>query len=153
MPGPPAPSALSALLNGGSGSGSAAALANDEDEDAREFVVYLPSREAIEMRLRHERPVEDVLYRAVCQWQTSGSAGGPGCGYELRLHDEDGLPDEDCPALDPKSPLSLLGGMDEFCLVEKGGTAERSAAGADDDRDEAGIGNENVEIEAPPVHL
>ena len=64
-------------------------------------------------------------------------------------HDEDGLPDEDCPALDPKSPLSLLGGMDEFCLVEKGGTAERSAAGADDDRDEAGIGNENVEIEAP----
>lgn len=75
------------------------------------------------VEVRANVSVNDVIVAALKQHtiehRRPALRAGSNC-YELRLHEEDGYPDEDFPALDRSRKISNFaqGGVHEYCLCE-----------------------------------
>mmetsp|Transcript_1580 Transcript_1580/g.2401 ORF Transcript_1580/g.2401 Transcript_1580/m.2401 type:complete len:650 (-) Transcript_1580:272-2221(-) len=105
---------------------------SDHDEDGEPLTVYLPNRVPIQLRINIETKVArgiEIALKKVATLIDKGEDLGRGADalgrgteaaecYDLLLHDEDGEPDEDSPALERSRPI-LGFGTDELCLVEK----------------------------------
>lgn len=85
------------------------------------LVIYLPNRKPVELRVAKTATVEQALgalmERAKDQLRKKNDR------YEMRMHDSDGLPDDDFPALDRSSVLSDMGSS-EFCVCEIEGDSD-----------------------------
>jgi len=85
--------------------------------------VYLPNRTPMAVEVRASASVHDVIVAVLKQHRAErrrpALRDGSNC-YELRLHEEDGYPDEDFPALDRARQISNFaqGGAHEYCLCE-----------------------------------
>ena len=74
------------------------------DSAMLKLIVYLPSRDEMKIELYEVSTVEESIETILRTHRAESRLpalyyGHPEC-YELRLHDQDGLPDEDFPALD-----------------------------------------------------
>lgn len=85
--------------------------------------VYLPNRQSINVEVRSECSVHGAIVEVLRQHRLQKRLpllrAGSNC-YELRLHEEDGYPDEDFPALDRHRKIRNFaqGGVHEYCLCE-----------------------------------
>ncbi|KAH9094055.1 hypothetical protein Ae201684P_016671 [Aphanomyces euteiches] len=117
-------SLLDLALRGGAMGGALAMGANKPpiDSPVIEFKIYLPNRDEMPVDLYEVSTVEESIHAILAAHQNEGREpklyyGHPEC-YELRLHDADGYPDEDFPALDRSRKIKNFGGH-EFCLCER----------------------------------
>jgi len=86
--------------------------------------VYLPSRAPLRVRVAEVATVGDVIDETLRQTRLkpAGTSDGALVGdvtcYELRLHDEDGEPDDDFPPLERGRKIANFGqgGVHEYCL-------------------------------------
>ena len=102
--------------------------------------IYLPDRSLMAIAVHDSGTVESVIKEVIkinLEQHTQNKLYTNSDYYELRLHDEDGLPDEDCPALDRKRKiLSFQDKADEksssariaYCLCEVSGVAPKLSA-------------------------
>eukprot|EP00753_Platysulcus_tardus_P017547 PLAT6433.3.p1 GENE.PLAT6433.3~~PLAT6433.3.p1 ORF type:complete len:775 (+),score=367.91 PLAT6433.3:81-2327(+) len=126
---------LARMLRGGGGSG----LGLDGDDSGGEdddlggmslnVKIYLPDRSAMDFSVPEGATVEEAV--AIILRQHAAAGREPALvpqpdGYELRLHDSDGYPEDDF-ALDQSRPIAHFGpsGDNEFCLVEIPGKLRR----------------------------
>jgi len=83
-----------------------------------ELTVYLPDATPAGIHVGERTTVAEAIELALGaappERGLGGGARAAAC-YELLLHDSDGLPDEDCPALEREGP-ALAFGEDELCL-------------------------------------
>ncbi|GMH95023.1 hypothetical protein TrST_g1547 [Triparma strigata] len=116
---------------GGGGGLLAGLFDTGETFDTKEMIplkIYLPDCSPLKFKLDEEATVEEAIAATLSNWlETTGGGGklrlhahAPQC-YELRLHEGDGEPDEDFPALDRSRPIKNFGDGDEFeyvlCLI------------------------------------
>ncbi|OQS00219.1 hypothetical protein THRCLA_06129 [Thraustotheca clavata] len=118
--------ALDEALKGSSGLsngliGNKAAI----DSPVLYLTIYLPNRQAMNLELYEVSTVEESIQAILAAHRKENRQpplyyGHPEC-YDLRLHDMDGYPDEDCPALDRSRKIKNFGdnGDHEFCLCER----------------------------------
>ncbi|OQR99815.1 hypothetical protein ACHHYP_04329 [Achlya hypogyna] len=118
--------ALDAALKGSVGvpvglAGTKAAI----DSPVLYLKIYLPNRTEMNLELYEISTVEESIQAILVTHRKEGRQpalyyGHPEC-YDLRLHDMDGYPDEDCPALDRSRKIKNFGdnGDHEFCLCER----------------------------------
>jgi hypothetical protein len=89
-----------------------------------QITVFLPNRKPMELRVSKTATILQIIGAVV---ERAGSKGlgrrGRVEDYELRLHDTDGLPDEDFPAIDTTSLVVEIGST-EFCLCLIGGSVD-----------------------------
>ncbi|EQC38912.1 hypothetical protein SDRG_03870 [Saprolegnia diclina VS20] len=121
-----ATTALDAALKGSSGmpmglAGTKAAI----DSPVLYLKIYLPNRQEMNLELYEISTVEESIQAILSSHRKEARQpplyyGHPEC-YDLRLHDMDGYPDEDCPALDRSRKIKNFGdnGDHEFCLCER----------------------------------
>ncbi|CAI5726826.1 unnamed protein product [Hyaloperonospora brassicae] len=107
------------------------------------LTIYLPTRDEMKIDLYDVSTVDEAIQELLRVHQANARQptlyyGHPEC-YELRLHDSDGIPDEDFPALDRSRKIKNFGdaGGHEYCLCERpdacpptGDTAPDTAAPA-----------------------
>jgi len=74
--------------------------------------IFLPDRMPFEIRVSKTATVEETIRATIERCMKKGARSEQ---YELRMHDSDGLPDEDFPALDRSSVISEVGDL-LFCL-------------------------------------
>ncbi|KAF4323422.1 hypothetical protein BBO99_00003131 [Phytophthora kernoviae] len=89
------------------------------------LTIYLPTRDEMKIDLYDVSTVDEAIQELLRCHQADGRQpalyyGHPEC-YELRLHDSDGIPDEDFPALDRSRKIKNFGdaGGHEYCLCER----------------------------------
>ncbi|ETI50279.1 hypothetical protein F441_06144 [Phytophthora nicotianae CJ01A1] len=89
------------------------------------LTIYLPTRDEMKIDLYDVSTVDEAIQELlrvhhVDARQPALYYGHPEC-YELRLHDSDGIPDEDFPALDRSRKIKNFGdaGGHEYCLCER----------------------------------
>ena len=107
------------------------------------LLVYLPNRQPIHFQVKKSATVCDVLQKVLRLHKESDEnpelilRGSAAC-YELRLHEEDGMPEEDFPALERTREVKHFGGEGEheYCLCRIEGIK-------DDEEDDNGNGNSN----------
>lgn len=124
--GPAPPSSLALLLNGG-GKVAAGSPMPSRRKGGIALTIYLPNREPISINFDTNNSVDDLI-RSVLSSHKNESGGegsdlhyhAPEC-YELRLHEGDGEPDEDFPAIDRQRALKQVGNVSEFCLCQQRG--------------------------------
>ncbi|ETV76194.1 hypothetical protein, variant [Aphanomyces astaci] len=87
--------------------------------------IYLPNRAEMHVELYEVSTVEETIQTILMSHLQGGKRpllyyGHPEC-YELRLHEANGYPDEDFPALDRSRKIKNFGdnGNHEFCLCER----------------------------------
>ncbi|GLD97617.1 hypothetical protein PINS_up006307 [Pythium insidiosum] len=117
------------------------------------LTIYLPSRQEMKIDLYDTSTVDESIQEILRTHQTDARQpplyyGHPEC-YELRLHDSDGYPDEDFPALDRSRKIKNFGdaGGHEYCLCERPDACPPTGDAANDAAAGAGI----PRIEAPVV--
>ncbi|DBA01184.1 TPA: hypothetical protein N0F65_002319 [Lagenidium giganteum] len=89
------------------------------------LTIYLPTRTELKIDLYDTSTVDESIQEILRTHQAAARQpplyyGHPEC-YELRLHDADGYPDEDFPALDRSRKIKNFGdaGGHEYCLCER----------------------------------
>ncbi|KAG7389338.1 hypothetical protein PHYPSEUDO_010673 [Phytophthora pseudosyringae] len=89
------------------------------------LTIYLPTRDEMKIDLYDVSTVDEAIQELLRVHQVDARQpalyyGHPEC-YELRLHDSDGIPDEDFPALDRSRKIKNFGdaGGHEYCLCER----------------------------------
>ncbi|CAH0479681.1 unnamed protein product [Peronospora belbahrii] len=89
------------------------------------LTIYLPTRDEMKIDLYDVSTVDEAIQELLRVHQADTRQpplyyGHPEC-YELRLHDSDGIPDEDFPALDRSRKIKNFGdaGGHEYCLCER----------------------------------
>ncbi|KAG1703728.1 hypothetical protein DVH05_006743 [Phytophthora capsici] len=89
------------------------------------LTIYLPTRDEMKIDLYDVSTVDEAIQELLRVHQVDARQpplyyGHPEC-YELRLHDSDGYPDEDFPALDRSRKIKNFGdaGGHEYCLCER----------------------------------
>ncbi|CEG46546.1 Stress-activated map kinase interacting 1 [Plasmopara halstedii] len=89
------------------------------------LTIYLPTRDEMKIDLYDVSTVDEAIQELLRVHQVEARQpalyyGHPEC-YELRLHDSDGIPDEDFPALDRSRKIKNFGdaGGHEYCLCER----------------------------------
>lgn len=89
------------------------------------LTIYLPTRDEMKIDLYDVSTVDEAIQELLRCHQADARQpalyyGHPEC-YELRLHDSDGIPDEDFPALDRSRKIKNFGdaGGHEYCLCER----------------------------------
>ncbi|KAE9356134.1 hypothetical protein PR003_g2484 [Phytophthora rubi] len=89
------------------------------------LTIYLPTRDEMKIDLYDVSTVDEAIQELLRVHQAETTQpplyyGHPEC-YELRLHDSDGIPDEDFPALDRSRKIKNFGdaGGHEYCLCER----------------------------------
>ncbi|KAG3120945.1 hypothetical protein PI124_g622 [Phytophthora idaei] len=89
------------------------------------LTIYLPTRDEMKIDLYDVSTVDEAIQELLRVHQADARQpalyyGHPEC-YELRLHDSDGIPDEDFPALDRSRKIKNFGdaGGHEYCLCER----------------------------------
>ena len=93
------------------------------------LTIYLPDRRPLEIHVAKTATVEQAIVAVLERSRDKFGKRKPE-RYEMRMHDSDGLPDDDFPALDRASVISEMG-SNEFCLCDlKGGDDD-----TDDERD------------------
>ncbi|ETV95354.1 hypothetical protein H310_11243 [Aphanomyces invadans] len=87
--------------------------------------IYLPNRAEMQVELYEISTVEEAIQTILMTHLQEGKRpqlyyGHPEC-YDLRLHEANGYPDEDFPALDRSRKIKNFGdnGNHEFCLCER----------------------------------
>ena len=131
-------SGLSKLLQG-TGVGAAA--------DSLNLLVYLPNRQPLHFKVSKSATVEQTIEKVLKLHNESSSSSesssesssgasaahggtlllrGSSACYELRLHEEDGMPEEDFPALERTREVKHFGGEGdhEYCLCQIEGMEE-----------------------------
>lgn len=108
----PAQSGLSKLFAG---------KAAEADRSMLRVLVYLPDRSSIKIRLKENGTVDDAIKLVLSRQRESGNEphlAGSSSSYELRLHDEDGEPEDDFPALERSREVKHFDtdGVHEYCL-------------------------------------
>lgn len=84
------------------------------------LTIYLPNRNPLQIFVSASNSVEDVIKIALATHKRVGLQ--PALYYHapeyysLRLHEGDGEPDEDFPALDRSRLLKYFGNLSEYCL-------------------------------------
>lgn len=89
------------------------------------LTIYLPTRDEMKIDLYDVSTVDEAIQELLRVHKENARQpalyyGHPEC-YELRLHDSDGIPDEDFPALDRSRKIKNFGdaGGHEYCLCER----------------------------------
>jgi hypothetical protein len=85
-----------------------------------ELTVYLPSTEAMEITCGENLTFSDLIRKVLQTHEEEGMRGLRSYTpeyYEIRMHEGDGEPDRDFPALDLKKQLKNFN-MNEYCLCE-----------------------------------
>ena len=108
----PSASGLSRLF-----AGNAAGM----DSSMLRLLIYLPNRSPVKVQLPEDGTVDDAIKLVMRTHRESGDEPilkGSAASYELRLHDEDGEPEDDFPALDRSREVKHFGddGVHEYCL-------------------------------------
>jgi len=124
---PPLASGLSRLFAG---------RAAEMDSSMLRLLVYLPDRSPVKVRLPEAGIVDDAIKLVLRTHRESGNEPilkGSALSYELRLHDEDGEPEDDFPALDRSREVKHFGddGVHEYCLCVIEGKEPKSEDEAD----------------------
>ncbi len=122
------PSGISLLFGAGDQGGTAGGV------PMLKILAYLPDRSPLKFKLKESGTIEDTIVEILRLHRESGNdpplRGGADC-YELRLHDEDGEPDEDFPALERTRQVQKFSDEDvyEFCIcVVEGKDPDASVA-------------------------
>lgn len=121
------PSCLSQLLNSTEGSKSGCGSAPASGVGIS-LTIYLPNKSPLSVEVDPSDTVDSAINTILNVDKASDSPSSslhhhaPEC-YELRLHEGDGEPDEDFPALDRKRVLKQFGNVAEYCLCQKPGVA------------------------------
>eukprot|EP01036_Dinobryon_divergens_P029725 gene29724-38864_t len=89
--------------------------------DTLKLTVYLPTLESMEIAVSDTICIQEVIVHILSSHKQSGlrpplKYDRPNT-YELRIHDGDGLPDTDFPALDLNKKMKKYG-IDEVCICE-----------------------------------
>ncbi|TMW63624.1 hypothetical protein Poli38472_002565 [Pythium oligandrum] len=102
------------------------------------LTIYLPTRHEMKIDLYDVSTVDESIQEILRTHHAEGRQpalyyGHPEC-YELRLHDSDGYPDEDFPALDRSRKIKNFGdaGGHEYCLCERPDACPPTGDGASD---------------------
>ena len=113
-------------------------VAASKSRNVLHMVVFLPNRKPIKLTVPVAATVDDVIVATITAHQDRDVQPpllvySPR-GFELRLHEFDGYPDEDVPALDRNRKIRgfAQGSDHEYCLCELPGAADLAAAGAAD---------------------
>jgi hypothetical protein len=107
--------------SGGSGGRTGGSERSSAAGDVLKVTIYLPSKQAVRLRIPAAATVADLISEILRHARTNGISppltGDARC-YEVRLHDEDGEPDEEIPALDKTRKIVNFGqgGVHEYCL-------------------------------------
>ncbi|KAF0714247.1 Aste57867_3962 [Aphanomyces stellatus] len=115
-----------ALRTGGGGPMMVAGMSKQPvDSPVLKLTIYLPNRQEMIIDLYEVSTVEESIQTILAKHHTEGRQpplyyGHSEC-YELRLHESDGYPDEDFPALDRSRKIKNFGdnGDHEYCLCER----------------------------------
>ena len=101
------------------------------------LLVYLPNQQPLSIQVNKSATVEQTIEKVLKLHKESKDKtlilpGSAAC-YELRLHEEDGLPEEDFPALERTREVKHFGGDGdhEYCLCQIEGV-ELADGGGDD---------------------
>ncbi|KAH9246981.1 hypothetical protein BASA81_015412 [Batrachochytrium salamandrivorans] len=83
------------------------------------LIIFLPDRTPLEIRVSKTATVEHAIVAVLERTLIQGKRRKNYKGFEMRMHDEDGIPDEDFPALDASQNIAEIG-AGEYCLVDLG---------------------------------
>lgn len=83
------------------------------------LTIFLPDRTPLEIRVSKTATVENAIMAVLERTLIQGKRRRNHKGFEMRMHDEDGVPDEDFPALDASQNIAEIG-AGEYCLVDLG---------------------------------
>lgn len=101
-------------------------------------IIYLPDRSPLKLVVPKNATVVDAIRIALAQASAKNKKLNlplKSYLYELRIHDSDGMPDDDLPALDRDSKIRDLADSEEdrvYCLTENPDGVEGSDKGSDD---------------------
>eukprot|EP00601_Ochromonadales_sp_CCMP2298_P012371 CAMPEP_0173260326 /NCGR_PEP_ID=MMETSP1142-20121109/25512_1 /TAXON_ID=483371 /ORGANISM="non described non described, Strain CCMP2298" /LENGTH=526 /DNA_ID=CAMNT_0014195051 /DNA_START=42 /DNA_END=1623 /DNA_ORIENTATION=+ len=92
----------------------------EEDTRGKLFLtIYLPDTSSMPVMVKEKSNIREVIMHVLNMHEKTNVEPrlDYGISYELRIHEGDGEPDRDFPALDPEKPLSDFN-LDEYCLCE-----------------------------------
>lgn len=117
------------------------------------LLVYLPDRQPLTFQISKSATVEQTIVKVLQLHKDSKEKTvqlrGTAANYELRLHEEDGMPEEDFPALERTREVKHFGGEGdhEYCLCQIEGMAlVENKNGDDHDTNQQGGTTSEVQL-------
>ncbi|GBG34180.1 Ras-interacting protein RIP3 [Hondaea fermentalgiana] len=121
-------SGLSSIFGGANGAGATRNVDRAAGAAGRPVLVYLPDLTPVHLTVPLHAKVSDVIQALLDEDRRAGGGRNArlypdASKYELRMHDEDGLPELDLPACDGDMDVENFGDGDEpeFCICPKAG--------------------------------
>ena len=124
-----------------------------------ELLVYLPDRQPLTFQISKSATVEQTIVKVLQLHKDSkekyfDDLRGTAANYELRLHEENGEPEEDFPALERTREVKHFGGEGdhEYCLCQIEGMALVENKNGDDhdaNQNSNGQGGTTSEVQLP----